>query len=40
MRFTAMGGYGLELEAFYFWSSVAVMFLGAGRFSIAGGRWN
>ena len=38
--FNAMGGYALELEAFYFWSAVAVMLLGAGRFSIAGGRWN
>ena len=38
--FNAMGGYGLELEAFYFWSAVAVMLLGSGRFSIAGGRWN
>jgi putative oxidoreductase len=40
MTFNAMGGYGLELEAFYFWSAVAVMFLGAGRLSIGGGRWN
>jgi putative oxidoreductase len=38
--FNAIGGYGLELEAFYFWSAVAVMLLGAGRFAIAGGRWN
>jgi putative oxidoreductase len=38
--FNAMGGYGLELEAFFFWSAVAVMLLGSGRFSIAGGRWN
>ena len=38
--FNAMGGYALELEAFYFWSAVAVMLLGSGRFSIAGGRWN
>ncbi|HTT98032.1 MAG TPA: DoxX family protein [Rhizomicrobium sp.] len=40
MTFNAMGGYALELEALYFWSAVAVMLLGAGRFSIAGGRWN
>ena len=39
-HFNAMGGYALELEAFYFWCGVAVMLLGAGRFSIAGGRWN
>jgi putative oxidoreductase len=40
MTFNAMGGYALELEAFYFWTAVAVMLLGAGRFAIAGGRWN
>ena len=40
MTFNAMGGYALELEAFYFWGGVAVMLLGAGRISIAGGRWN
>lgn len=38
--FNAMGGYALELEAFYFWCAVAVILLGSGRFSIAGGRWN
>ena len=38
--FNAMGGYALELEAFYFWCGVAVMLLGSGRFSIGGGRWN
>jgi putative oxidoreductase len=36
------GGYGLELEAFYLFSGLAVALLGAGRFSVAGaeGRWN
>lgn len=34
------GGYALELEAFYLFGAVAIAFLGAGRFSIAGGRWN
>jgi len=34
------GGYALELEAFYLFGGVAVMLLGAGRFAIAGGRWN
>jgi putative oxidoreductase len=37
-----LGGYGLELEAFYLFSGLAVAFLGAGRFSVAGaqGGWN
>jgi putative oxidoreductase len=35
-----MGGYALELEAFYLFGAVAVALLGAGRFSIAGGRFN
>jgi putative oxidoreductase len=34
------GGYALELEAFYMLGALAIAFLGAGRFSIAGGRWN
>ncbi len=39
---TSSGGWALELQAFYFVSAVAVMLLGAGRFSAggAGGRWN
>lgn len=38
----AEGGYALELQAFYFFGSLAVFFLGAGRFSLSGGtgRWN
>jgi putative oxidoreductase len=40
MSFNAMGGYALELEAFYLWGAVAIVLLGAGRISIAGGRWN
>ncbi|HEX4861854.1 MAG TPA: DoxX family protein [Rhizomicrobium sp.] len=35
-----MGGYALELEAFYMLGALSIAFLGAGRFSIAGGRWN
>lgn len=35
-----MGGYALELEALYLSGGLAVMLLGAGRYSIAGGRWN
>lgn len=36
------GGYALELQAFYFFGSLAVVFLGAGRYSLSGGqgRWN
>jgi putative oxidoreductase len=36
------GGYDLELQAFYFFGSLAVFFLGAGRYSLSGGggRWN
>lgn len=36
----ASGGYALELEAFYLLGGLCVMLLGAGRYSIAGGRWN
>jgi putative oxidoreductase len=38
--FNPMGGYALELEAFYLLGAVAVALLGAGRISVAGGRWN
>ena len=36
------GGYGLELQAMYLFSAIAVALLGAGRYSIGGidGRWN
>ena len=36
------GGYGLELQAFYLLTAVAVFLLGAGRYSLGGarGRWN
>ena len=33
-----MGGYALELEAFYMFGGLAIMFLGAGRFSLGGDR--
>lgn len=36
----AMGGLGVELEAFYLLGALSVALLGAGRYSIAGGRWN
>jgi putative oxidoreductase len=39
MGFNAMGGYRLELEAFYLLGAVSVALLGAGRVSVAGGRW-
>ena len=29
------GGWGLELEAFYFLAAVAVFFLGPGRYSVS-----
>jgi putative oxidoreductase len=36
------GGWALELQGFYFFTAVAIIFLGAGKFSIggAGGRLN
>jgi putative oxidoreductase len=34
------GGYALELEAFYLFGAASIALLGAGRYSIAGGRWN
>jgi putative oxidoreductase len=39
---TPNGGYGLELQAFYLLSAVAIMALGAGRLSVGGsrGQWN
>ena len=34
------GGYALELEMFFLFGALSVVFLGAGRLSLAGGRWN
>lgn len=36
------GGWAIELEAFYFFASIAIFFLGAGRYSLAkrSGRWD
>lgn len=36
------GGWGLELEAFYFFTALCVFFLGAGKYSLGGarGKWN
>lgn len=36
------GGWGLELDAFYFLSGIAVFLFGAGKFSLTGaqGKWN
>lgn len=36
------GGWALELQGFYFFSAIAVVLLGAGRFSVGGvnARWN
>lgn len=38
----AQGGWALELQGMFLFSSLAVLFLGAGRFSLGGtgGRWN
>ena len=40
MAFNAMGGYALELEAFYLFGGLCIVLLGAGRYSIGRGRWN
>jgi putative oxidoreductase len=39
---TEQGGYALELQAFYFVGSIAIFFLGAGRYSVSKGigQWN
>ena len=39
---TRTGGWALELQGFYFFTAVAIMLLGAGKFSVggAGGRLN
>lgn len=36
------GGYGLELQAMYLFTAIAIALLGAGRYSVGGprGRWN
>jgi putative oxidoreductase len=38
----ATGGYALELQAFYFFGSLAVFFFGAGKYSLSRGQgpWN
>jgi putative oxidoreductase len=40
MTLNPMGGYALELEALYLFGGLSVALLGAGRYSIMGGRWN
>lgn len=39
---TQTGGWRLELQAFFLFGGVAIMLLGAGRFSLSGpgGKWN
>ena len=39
---TGPGGYGLELQAFYLFTAVAIMLFGAGRYSFGGTnqKWN
>lgn len=36
---TKNGGWALELQAFYFFTAVALVLLGGGRYGV-GGRWN
>jgi putative oxidoreductase len=40
IAFNAMGGYAPELEALYLFGGLSVMLLGAGRYSVGGGRLN
>ena len=40
MGLNAMGGYQIELEAFYLLGALSVALLGPGRLSLGGGRWN
>jgi len=40
LAFGPSGGYALELEALYLFGALAVALIGAGRYSVAGGRWN
>ncbi len=42
LKITSSGGWALELQAFYLFVALAIVFLGAGRYSMAGsgGRWN
>ena len=35
---TQHGGYALELQALYFFGSIAIVFLGSGRYSVSGGK--
>ncbi|MVW73178.1 MULTISPECIES: DoxX family protein [unclassified Bordetella] len=39
---TGQGGWALELQGMFLFSALAVLFMGAGRFSLGGasGRWN
>ena len=39
---TNNGGWALELQGMFLFSALAIAFMGAGRFSLAGngGRWN
>ena len=42
LKITSTGGWALELQAFYLFVALALVFLGAGRYSVGGasGRWN
>lgn len=36
------GGWGIELDAFYFFTALSLFFIGAGKYSVTGakGKWN
>ncbi len=42
LKLTSTGGWALELQAFYLFVALAIVLLGAGRYSMGGtkGRWN
>ncbi|MDO8301032.1 DoxX family protein [Lacisediminimonas sp.] len=42
LKITSTGGWALELQAFYLFVALAIVLLGAGRYSMGGtkGRWN
>ena len=42
LKLNETGGWALELQGMYFFTALAIMLLGAGRYSVggSGGRWN
>lgn len=39
-QLTTTGGWALELQGMFLMTAVALIFLGAGRYALGGGRWN